>query len=226
MLSQHVKALWSKNMEVLGCPICSHTIINSHRHTHQGTRWPDGPWTMTGWLETLFPVHSNSRSEKKKEKKTRQPVFIYIFGVLFILEFLHEIFLNMHSYLPFLLSTLNFVPELSIFLSSLLSSSVFPFLFSTINLGEPRNLGSKGKGGSTRWRRFSPTDGLRWRRETMGGKNKDEFSDYIPIQCTGHIKLHTSFKTNSHKCLVVGTLIGGWQRNLQHDKVKELGIWG
>lgn len=75
MLSQQVKALWSKNMityEVLGCPICSHTIINSHRHTHPGTRWPDGPWTMTGWLETLFPLHSNSRSEKKKEKEKKK----------------------------------------------------------------------------------------------------------------------------------------------------------
>lgn len=50
------------------------------------------------------------------------------------------------------------------------------------------------------------------------------FSYDLLVRCIGHMRLHTSFKTNSHKCLAVGVLIGRRQKNLQRDKVKEL--WG
>ena len=52
------------------------------------------------------------------------------------------------------------------------------------------------------------------------------FPQGLLVQCPGHVKLHTSIKTKSHKCLAVGTSAGDRERNLQHNVVKEFGIGG
>lgn len=82
-----IKALQSKTViahNVPACPVCSHAIVNLHKPTHQGTPRPYSPWT-SGWPETLFPLSNNSRSQNKQ----KQPFFVYIFGIRFILDALH-----------------------------------------------------------------------------------------------------------------------------------------
>ena len=128
---------------------------------------------------------------------------------------------------------LNFAPEASTFLPTLFSSSVF-LTFSPLPPKRTQKSGlfSKREGRGAAWseENFPSTDGLSWRRETVGGKNKVRslitFPEDVLIQGIGHMKLHTSFKTKSHRCLGVGTSIEDRQRNLQHDIVKELRVWG
>ena len=81
---------------------------------------------------------------------------------------------------------LNFAPEASTFLPTLFSSSFF-LSFSPLQPKRTQKSGlfSKREGRGEAWseENFPSTDGLSWRRGTVGGKNKDVLSDYIPWKC-------------------------------------------
>lgn len=126
--------------------------MSSHRHTHRGTRWPDGPWTMTGWLETLFPFLSNSRSENKQ--KMTACLYLHFWCVVHP-EVSPWDFKRYALIFTFITEPCKFWTWVKCLPAIPAFQFCFSFPFHHFDLGEPRRLGSKGRGGSTRWRRFS-----------------------------------------------------------------------